>query len=181
MKSGQKQNNWRTKISLIFSFLIPLNSVSASGLFVDLSYVGTSISIADQEFQPALTQLGLGWQFTERFSVEVLQATSDSDDQVLTVTSEVESMSTVLLRYGSPVNSDVNAYVIAGYTELNLLMNGASLQTNENYSGNSWGFGFEERLSNDGGLRLRFDYINHYRQGELTVNSYQLGLRYVFD
>lgn len=169
------------KVFIVFGFVLLVNNANATGIIVDVAYVETNILIADQKYKPSLLQSGIGWQFTDRFSITLSQATTDSDDTVLTVTADVASMSSVMLRYGSPVNSDVNVYVMAGYTELNLLMNGSTFQTDENYASNSWGFGFEERIMNDSDLRLHLDYINHYGEGELTVNSFQLGLRYVFD
>jgi len=164
---------------LLFFFVLAGKSV-AGGLFADVSYVGSSVLIADQEFKPTMLQLGLGWQFTDRFAVQVLQASSESEDNVGTVTSEIESMSSIMFRYGSPVNSNVNVYVMGGHADFDLKTTGNTLSSTENFSGSSWGVGFEERASKNSDFRLHFDYVVHYNQDELKVESYQLGMRYVF-
>lgn len=153
----------------------------AGGLFVDASYIASSVQIAEQEFKPTLLQVGIGWQFTDRFAVEISQASAEAEDNVATVTSEIETMSSVMFRYGSPVNSDVNVYVMGGYSDLDLKTTGNTFSSTENFSGNSWGVGFEERLSKKSNFRLHFDYLIHYNQDELKVESYQLGMRYVFN
>lgn len=162
---------------LIFS---TFNAV-AGGLFLDASYMSSSITIAEQTFKPSLTQLGIGWQFTDRFAMELMQATKASDDSVATVTAEIKSMNSVQFRYGSPVSSDTNVYVMLGYSELELIMQGITLQSNDVFADTSWGAGFEERLIKDSNLRLHFDYTVHYSQDDLVINSVQLGLRYVFE
>ncbi|MDH5391830.1 MAG: porin family protein [Gammaproteobacteria bacterium] len=179
-KRVQTRTFWFRKI-LAFIVMISAFNVHASGFFVDVSHLQSSVAIADQEFKPQLSQLGLGWQFTDRFSVEVSQAVSASDDAVSTVTAEVKTLSSVLLRYGSVINSNVNTYLMLGYSELNLIMTGTSIQADEQYSDLSLGLGFEEKIFNKSGLRLHFDYLVHYDQAELTISSVQLGLRYVFD
>lgn len=167
--------------AIIFLLFCNSQPLFASGLFADVAYVGTTVSIAKQEFKPTMLQLGVGWQFTDRFSVELMQGTSQSTDKVTTVEAEIPTMSTVLLRYGSPVSSTVNVYLMLGHSELNLTMDGVTVQSDENYAGTSWGFGFEERLSPGSNMRVHFDYVVHYNVDELEVESYQLGLRYVFD
>jgi len=168
--------------SLILSVLFIFSArATAGGLFVDVAYVGSNVQIAEQEFKPTLLQLGLGWQFTDRFSLELLQASAESEDSVASVDVEIESMSTVLLRYGSPVSGTVNVYVMLGHSDFDLATTASSFQSNENFAGTSWGFGFEERLSQGSDMRLHFDYIVHYGEDELEVDSFQLGLRYVFD
>lgn len=178
-------NNPRVKLlnRIIFflGLLLATGKVVASGFSVDVAYVGSSVQIAEQDFNPKLLQLGIGWQFTERFSVELTQASAESEDSVATVDAEIENMSSVMLRYGSPVSSEVNVYMMLGHTELDLSMAGVTVQSNETFAGTSWGFGFEERLNQNSDMRLYFNYIVHYKQDELTVDSLQLGLRYAFD
>ncbi|MDH5517055.1 MAG: porin family protein [Gammaproteobacteria bacterium] len=169
------------KNSIAASLLLSAFNLQAGGFFVDASYLQANIAIAEQQFKPQLSQLGLGWQFTNRFSVEWSQAASAADDAVSTVSADIMSLSSVMLRYGSVVNSNVNTYVMLGYSELNLTMTGTSLQTDEVYTDLSLGLGFEETIFNKSGLRLHFDYLIHYDQAELTVSSVQLGLRYVFE
>jgi len=165
---------------IIFLFAISGRSI-AGGLFVDVAYTGASVLIADQEFKPTMVQMGIGWQFTDRFAVQVSQASAESEDNVATVTTEIETMSSLMFRYGSPVNSDVNVYVMAGYSDFDLLTTGSTFSSTDNFSGGSWGVGFEERLKKDSNFRLHFDYVIHYNQDELKVESYQLGMRYVFN
>jgi len=174
----------KIKKAIPFSFVLLLLLISgrsiAGGLFADVSYVGSSVLIAEQEFKPTLLQVGIGWQFTDRFAVQVSQASAESDDNVATVTSEIETMSSVMFRYGSPINGDVNVYVMGGHTDFDLKTTGNTLSSTENFAGSSWGVGFEERLSKNSDFRLHFDYVIHYNQDELKVESYQLGIRYVF-
>lgn len=153
---------------------------SATGLFADVAYVGSSVKIAEQEFKPTLLQLGIGWQFTDRFSVALYSAASQSSDMVTTVEADIPTMNSLIMRYGSPVSSTANVYVMLGHTDLNLTMQGVTVQSDENFAGTSWGFGFEERLNPGSNFRLHFDYIVHYNVDELEVESYQLGLRYAF-
>lgn len=165
----------------VASVLLVAFNVHAGGFFLDTSYMQSNVAIAEQEFKPTLSQFGLGWQFSNRFSVEFAQAISAGDDAVSTVTADIKSMSSVMLRYGSVINSEVNTYLMLGYSELNLSMNGSTVQTDEVYTDMSIGLGFEEKIFNKSGLRLHFDYLIHYDQAELYISSVQLGLRYVFD
>jgi len=172
---------FKIKSHLLFLLLfVSVSSASAGGLFVDAAYVGSNVQIAEQKFKPTLLQVGIGWQFTERFSIELMQASSESEDTVATVDAEIESMSSVMLRYGSPISGTVNVYMMIGHSDFDLAMTGVTVNSNENFAGTSWGFGFEERLSQGSDYRLHFDYISHYKEDELTVDSIQLGLRYVF-
>ena len=174
-------NRFYLKKITTVSLLLTAFNLHAGGFVLDTSYMQSNVAIADQEFKPTLYQLGLGWQFTNRFSVEFAQAVSAGDDAVSTVTADIKSMSSVLLRYGSVINSEVNTYLMLGYSELNLTMNGSTVQTDEVYTDMSLGLGFEEKIFNKSGLRLHFDYLVHYDQAELYISSVQLGLRYVFD
>lgn len=169
------------RLIVVVLLLLCSSRAFASGLFADVSYVGSTVLIAEQEFNPTLLQLGIGWQFTNRFSIELMQASSESEDNVATVEADITTMSSVLLRYGSPVSGNVNVYMMAGYSDLNLTMSGVTVNSDENYAGTSWGFGFEERASTGSNFRLHFDYLIHYNQDELRVESYQLGMRYVFN
>ena len=167
-------------LSSILLLVMMSGKAVAGSLFVDASYVGSSVFIAEQEFKPTLLQVGIGWQFTDRFAMQISQASAESEDNVATVTSEIETMSSVMFRYGSPVNSDVNVYVMGGHADFDLKTTGNTLSSTENFSGTSWGVGFEERASKNSDFRLHFDYVVHYNQDELKVESYQLGMRYVF-
>lgn len=170
----------KSQLLLLLLFVASISSAQAGGLFVDVAYVSSNVQIAEQKFKPTLLQVGIGWQFTERFSLELMQASSQSEDTVATVDAEIETMSSVMLRYGSPVSGTVNVYMMVGHSDFDLAMTGVTVNSNENFAGTSWGFGFEERLSQDSDYRLHFDYIAHYKEDELTVDSIQLGLRYVF-
>jgi len=170
----------KPRLLLLLLCVASISSTQANGLFVDVGYVSSDVQIAEQKFKPTLLQVGIGWQFTDRFSIELTQASSESEDTVATVDAEIETMSSVMLRYGSPVSGTVNVYMMVGHSDFDLSMTGVTVDSNENFAGTSWGFGFEERLSQASDFRLHFDYISHYKEDELTVDSIQLGVRYVF-
>ena len=123
-RKQRRINRFCLKTLSAISLLLTAFSLQAGGFFLDTSYMQSNVAIAEQEFNPTLSQFGLGWQFTERFSVELSQAVSAGDDAVSTVTADIASLSSVMLRYGSVINSEVNTYLILGYSELNLSMKG---------------------------------------------------------
>ena len=167
-------------LMLIASLVVVPVITKADNLFAELSYLDMDVSVGSQTYSPTLSKVAIGWQIDERFSAEFHTSISSSDDQVNTLSAEVTNLQALMLRYGSPIAENSHFYLALGVSNLELDVNGVVTQSSESYGDVAWGFGLQERLQSAEGLWVSFEFLEYYRNEDLAITSYSLGLRYDF-
>lgn len=155
--------------------------VAASDFYTNIAAELTMIDIAGSEAKPFVGALKLGYEFADNFALEIQYGAGIEGDEVDNQTVEVNSLGAAFLRIGSgSAYSSVRLYLLAGYSQTELSVDGASPADGDKYDGFAWGLGAEEFLQSVPKLAFVAEYYSYYKRSEVSITAASLGFRYKF-
>lgn len=164
-------------LALALSLCAP---VASAGLYLGVAPTQFSIKASGGRTAPLAAGLSVGYEIDEH-RIELGAMTGSKDDTLNQLSVEVVQVASLLYRYNSAPTNDFNIDIILGYSQVEIESDYPSVATvTDSLDGFSYGLGFEESFDNMRQLKLRAEYLQLYRSEDLTINTFTLGLRYVF-
>lgn len=154
----------------------------ASDFYTSMAAALTRIDIAGDEVKPFVGSLKFGYEFADNFALEIQYGLGmDDDENSLKQKIKVDSQGAAFLRIGSgSAYNNVRVYLLAGYSQTELSVDGAAPADADKYDGFAWGVGAEEFLQSVKKLAFVAEYYRYYNRSEVTIDAISLGFRYKF-
>ena len=154
----------------------------ASEFYTNLAANLTRIDIAGDEVKPFTGNVKLGYGFADNFGLEIQYGVGiDDDTDSLDQKIEVDSQGAAFLRISSgSAYNNVRLYLLVGYSQTELSIDGADPTDDDKYDGFAWGVGAEEFLQSVPNLAFVAEYYRYYDRDEVTMDAISLGFRYKF-
>ncbi|WP_455201466.1 porin family protein [Kaarinaea lacus] len=154
----------------------------ASDFYASMAAAVNRIDIADDEVKPFVGTLKLGYEFADNFALEIQYGMGmDDDENSLDQKIKVDSQGAAFLRIGSgSAYNNVRLYLLAGYSQTELSVDGENPTDDDKYDGFAWGVGAEEFLQSIRKLAFVAEYYRYYNRNEVTIDAISLGFRYKF-
>lgn len=168
--------------ALVFWCAIWAAPTFASDFYTSMSAAVTKIDIAGDEVKPFVGTLKLGYEFADNFGLEIQYGVGiDDDKNSLDQKIEIDSQGAAFLRISSgSAYNNVRLYLLAGYSQTELSVDGATPTDVDKYDGFAWGVGAEEFLQTVKKLAFVAEYYRYYNRNEVTIDAISLGFRYKF-
>ena len=168
--------------ALVIWFTIWTAPAFAGDFYTHLSANLTRIDIAGDEVKPFVGALKLGYEFADNFGLEIQYGVGiDDDKNSLDQKIEVDAQGAAFLRISSgSAYNNVRLYLLAGYSQTELSVDGADPADANKYDGFAWGLGAEEFLQSIPNLAFVAEYYRYYNRQEVTIDAISLGFRYKF-
>jgi len=168
--------------ALVFWCTIWAAPAFASDFYTSFAASLTKIDIAGDEVKPFVGALKLGYEFADNFALEIQYGMGmDDDNNSLDQKIKVDSQAAAFLRVGSgSAYNNVRVYLLAGYSQTELSVDGANPTDADKYDGFAWGVGAEEFLKSVPKLAFVAEYYRFYNRSEVTIDAISLGFRYKF-
>jgi opacity protein-like surface antigen len=155
--------------------------VVASDFYTNIAVEMAMIDDAGSESKPFVGVLKLGYEFADNFALEIKYGVGIDGDEIDNQTIEVDSLGAAFLRIGSgSAYSNVRLYLLAGYSQTELSVDGASPADSDKFDGFAWGVGAEEFLQSVPKLAFVAEYYSYYNRSDVSINAASLGFRYKF-
>lgn len=154
----------------------------ASDFYASMAAAVNRIDIAGDEVKPFVGTFKFGYELAENFALEIQYGMGmDDDENSLEQKIKVDSQGAAFLRIGSgSAYNNVRLYLLAGYSQTELSVDGADPTDDDKYDGFAWGVGAEEFLQSVPNLAFVAEYYRYYNRNEVTIDAISLGFRYKF-
>lgn len=173
---------FRTRYILLFSLLISSLITPCANADIYLAFAPAQIPIKTStgSTKPLVADLRLGYEYDiHKFELAIMS--SLKDDNLNELVTDISSATSLLYRYDLNAGSSLSIDFILGYSQINIESSYVQVEPfSETFEGISYGIGFEEAFKSIPKLKLKMDFIQLYRGNELKINTFSLGLRYVF-
>lgn len=160
--------------------MLAFTPAANAGVYMGLGTSFLQIRTDTGSTTPIMADLSLGYE-KDVHKVELMLKTSVKDDSLNQLTTDVPAASSLLYRFTVNPKRSLHIDLILGYSKVDIKSSYVDVpEFTESFSGISFGFGLEEALKSIPRLKFKFDFIQMYRGDRLKLNTFNLGLRYVF-
>ena len=167
---------------LVFCGALWAVPAAAGDFYTNFAAAVTRIDIDGDEVKPFVGALKLGYEFADNFGLEIQYGVGiDDDKNDLDQKIEVSQQGAAFLRISSgSAYNNVRLYLLAGYSQTEVSVDGADPTDDNKYDGFAWGVGAEEFLQSVKNLAFVAEYYRYYDRQEVTIDAVSLGFRYKF-
>ena len=175
-------NRCRKRIirSLICSAVFLFASVAqASDFYTDAGLTYNILKVDQTSYHPITARAKLGYVISSRYAIETHIATNVYKDEKDDQSYEVRNLTSLFLRYGSPVNRMFRAYLLGGYSYATLDISNASGSYIKDRQGFSYAFGLEENLKIFKNISFTMEYTGYIddKNEKFTMSGISAGFR----
>jgi hypothetical protein len=151
----------------------------ASDFYTDAGLTANIIKVDQTTFRPVTARAKVGYVIAPRYAVETQIATNIHEDEQEDQRYGVRNLTSLFLRYGSPVNRKFRAYLAAGYSYLTLDITDASGNYFQDHKGFSYAVGFEENLDTFKNISFTLEYAGYIDDNteKFTASGISAGFR----
>lgn len=176
--SIQSMNTMRA-ILIITCCLLSASVSQASDFYTDAGLTANIIKVDQTTFRPVTVRAKVGYVIAPRYAVETHIATHVYKDEKDDRRYEVRNLTSLFLRYGSPVNRRFRAYFAAGYSYATLDITDASGNYFQDHQGFSYAVGFEENLRTFKNISFTLEYAGYIDDDaeKFTMSGISAGFR----
>lgn len=174
-----KTLSWLLLIS--FSFPCAAESAFTDSTYVGVDYVLPSIEISGKRAKPSSTAFRIGAS-KERIGLEAQYLIGNNTDNIYRMEFDLEQSVALYLVLQSTTIDGFGLDVSLGYAITDMTVTGPAETYNgeDTYSGFSWGIAFNQEISYIENTQLRFGYKSLYKDSDITISGFSLGLTYQF-
>lgn len=169
-----------TRVILFITCCALMVSVSlASDFYTDAGVTANIIKVDQTTFRPVTVRAKVGYVIAPRYAVETHFATHVYKDEKEDRRYEVRNLTSLFLRYGSPVTRKFRAYLAAGYSYVTLDITDASGNYFQDHKGFSYAVGFEEKLDTFKNISFTLEYAGYIDDDteKFTMSGISAGFR----
>lgn len=167
---------------LTLGLLLP-TAVTANTWFVGADHLWHHLEVSSTRFKPTSVRLHAGFWMLEGIGLEFRGTQSLSSYTKHNLEFEITDSSSLALRFQSPRDLDVSAYILVGGTQFNLdgNSNGSTFPGTERFQGGYAAIGLLRFLGQTNAA-LALEYERHFvdEDEQLEPAAWSLGLHYEF-
>jgi len=151
----------------------------ASDFYSDAGVTANAIDVGQVTYRPVTLRAKLGYNFAQYYSIETHIATHVHKSEKENQQYKVRNLTSLFLRYGTPINRKFRAYLAAGYTYVNLDITNASGNFFEDHQGFSYSVGLEENLKSFKELSFTLEYSSYVddKSNNFVMSGVSAGIR----
>jgi len=167
-------------VNALFFLVLLLSPQAYAETYFALGVAQTKVDTDNGATKPRVVDFRLGYEVdVHQFEIAVMS--SISDDQLNQLTVDVPLVTSLFYRYVPYKNGGVQTHFILGYSQIDVDSSYPTVpDDSEQFTGVSYGIGFEEAFTSLPALKMKLDLMQLYRGDQLNVNLISLGVRYVF-
>lgn len=156
--------------------------VHASDFYTDAGITANIIEVAETKYKPVTVRAKVGYLLTPKVSVETHISTHVYEDEKEGQRYEVRNLNSLFLRYGTEVKRRFRAYLLAGYTYVNLDITNSSGNFFQEHKDFSYAFGLEENLKTFRDVSFTLEYARYIDDDEnkFIMSGISMGFRAAF-
>jgi len=151
----------------------------ASDFYTDAGLTANIIKVDQTTFRPITARAKVGYILAPRYAIETHIATNVYKDEKEDQSYKVRNLSSLFLRYGSPVNRKFRAYFAAGYSYVTLDITDTSGNYYQDHKGFSYAVGFEENLDTFKNISFTLEYAGYVDDdtAKFSISGISAGFR----
>jgi len=152
-------------LNLLFLLTLLVSTQTFAESYFSLGVGQIKVDTDGGATKPFVADFRIGYEFdVHQFEVAIMS--SVKDDSLNSLTVDVGSIKT---------------HLILGYSQVDVDSTFPSApDASEQFTGGSYGIGFEESFNSIRNLKIKVELMQLYRGDQLNINLFSLGLRYVF-
>lgn len=151
----------------------------ASDFYTDAGLTSNIIKIDQTTFRPVTARAKVGYVIAPRYAVEANFATNVYRDEKEDVRYEVRNLTSLFLRWGSPVHRKFRGYLAAGYSYVTFDITDSSGNYFKDRKGFSYAIGLEENLDTFKNISFTLEYAGYIDDDaeKFTMSGISAGFR----
>ena len=157
---NKSMSHWLAIVLFVCGALFVSGS-QASDFYSDAGMTVNLIKIDQTTFRPVSARAKVGYIIAPRYSVETHIATNVYRDEKENVRYEVRNLTSLFLRYGSPIYRKFRGYLAAGYSYATLDITDASGNYFQDHKGFSYAISLEENLHTFKNISFTLEYAGY--------------------
>ena len=165
-------------LCLTACFMLP--SVSqASDFYTDAGVTANAIDVGKVTYRPVTLRAKLGYIIAPYYSIETHIATHVHKDEKEDQQYKVRNLTSLFIRYGTPIERKFRVYLAAGYSYANLDITNSSGNFFEDHKGFSYSVGVEENLKTFKKLSFTLEYSRYIddKANKFVMSGVTAGIR----
>lgn len=153
--------------------------VQASDFYTDVGVTANIIKVDKITYRPVTVRAKLGYIIAPQYSVETHIATHVYQDEKQDQRYEVRNLTSLFLRYGTPAQRKLRAYLSVGYSYVTLDITNPSGNFFENHKGFSYAIGLEENLKTFKNISFTLEYVGYIDENseKFSLSGISAGFR----
>jgi len=176
---------WGLALRLIVALVLVLVSVhahSAVSVYGEAQLGAGGVRHSNLDFYPGFGSFSGGIFVFDNIGIEAFVDTSLSDGEQGDFKLGIENAAGVAVRFQSPSQRSLQAYVLLGYVDFTLRQEGVTALgerfVKQPFEGIRFSVGVHQRLKKVQGLLFGVEYRNYYADSGITVDGLSVGLRF---
>ena len=167
------------RVILIAACMSSVSMSQASDFYTDAGVTANIIKVDQTTYRPFTVRAKLGYVIAPRYAVETHIATHAYKDEKDDSRYEVRNLTSLFLRYGSPVDRKFRAYLAAGYSYATLEITDPTGNYFQDHKGFSYAVGFEEKLDTFKNISFTLEYAGYIDDdsAKFTLSGISAGFR----
>ncbi|VAW57257.1 hypothetical protein MNBD_GAMMA07-1354 [hydrothermal vent metagenome] len=167
-------------LNLLFLLTLLVSTQTFAESYFSLGVGQIKVDTDGGATKPFVADFRIGYEFdVHQFEVAIMS--SVKDDSLNSLTVDVPLVSSVFYRYSPYQAGSIKTHLILGYSQVDVDSTFPSApDASEQFTGGSYGIGFEESFNSIRNLKIKVELMQLYRGDQLNINLFSLGLRYVF-
>lgn len=156
-----------------------VSNLQASDFYTDAGLTANIIKIDETTYRPLTARAKVGYVLAPRYAVETHIATNVRGDEQEDVRYEVKNLTSLFLRWGSPVHRKFRGYLAVGYSYVTFDITDASGNYFKDRKGFSYAIGLEENLDTFKNISFTLEYAGYLDDDseKFTMSGISAGFR----